>query len=234
MCVRGGITLTTLFRQFLIIQILLISLVGLGGPAITNINSIIGGLTSLKATETQVSADTGRAIDPNGSSEFSARVAKFDIYAKNSSIFALVLVGFGLSWGAFIQSKRLFINCKKFVKRAAAIEVKFSLGTLSLDGDKDILPVNQYMNNRLSDPEQDDFQMQTALSIVYLYRVCTMVFHWGDFNCSFCSINFAFAHFHGWQFGLIRHVVLLRWLQELLSEVRHPYFGVPYQDKESR
>ena len=165
---EGWNYITTLFRQFLIIQILLISLVGLGGPAITNINSIIGGLTSLKATETQVSADTGRAIDPNGSSEFSARVAKFDIYAKNSSIFALVLVGFGLSWGAFIQSKRLFINCKKFVKRAAAIEVKFSLGTLSLDGDKDILPVNQYMNNRLSDPEQDDFQMQTALSIVYL------------------------------------------------------------------
>lgn len=145
--------ITTLIRQYLAIQILLLSIVGLG--------------TSIPTAATSSQQATSQSQSSSVSSE-TALEARGRKLARSATIIVLMLIGGGLSLGAWAQSRRLYENSTNFVKRAAAIEREIGARTLELkkDDDAKTTPLHQYMHSRLIDGVR--FNMQYAVQAMYL------------------------------------------------------------------
>jgi hypothetical protein len=155
---------TTLLRHYLFIQILLLSLVGLGNSAITNTGAVFTGTIQSKTTgQTDAAAQTEASISL-AEKEALGREARMKKWARYGTLLALILIGGGLSLGAWRQSRRIFFNSTNFVKRAAAIESQYGIGELSLNAEKPPA-MHVYMLSRLND--KNLFPMEKALSVTY-------------------------------------------------------------------
>ncbi len=167
--IREGWThITTLLRQFLFVQVLLISLVGLGNTAITAIKAIASDdvpVVGIKQSDKK-STNPDQSNTQQSKTLNEKRLTRFARYSSTISYSVLVLIGISISFGARVQSNRLFLNCKSFVQRAAAIEEKFSVGNLDFGKSENIEPVHIYMFNRLENTELTS--MQQVLSVVYI------------------------------------------------------------------
>lgn len=152
--------ITTLLRQFLIIQILLLSLVGLGNSAVTTATTMVTYPVQSKAPGAADSTAQGD-ISPS-EKDFLARDARMKKFARYGAIIALMIIGGGFSLGAWSQSRRLFANATNFVRRAAAIEEKFGVGPIGENR-----PHHQYMLSRLSDTILLH-KMENVLSATYI------------------------------------------------------------------
>jgi hypothetical protein len=155
---------TTLLRQYLIIQILLLSLVGLGNSAITTAGTIFTGTAQSKPASQPSATPTETTVSIE---EYTlGREAKIKRWTRYGTIFALMAIGFSFSFGARLQSGRIFLNSTNFVKRAAALESKYGVGNLSLSDGKEVASLHVYMLSRLLN-EQPQIKMEKVLSYVY-------------------------------------------------------------------
>ena len=160
--------ITALIRQYLLIQIVLLSIVGLGSSAVPTTRGVVYGKsqTSPETNTTNQTQDFPNVV--NDRSLDYDREIRFRKYARVSSTIALILIGAGLSWGAYFQSNRLFVNAKNFVQRAASIEKNYGVGKLA-SGNGKTSPTHIYMLSRLNN--QELFQMSKGLTFVYFCGV---------------------------------------------------------------
>ena len=147
--------ITSLFRHFLIIQIVLLSLIGLGTHALNAPSTTRDAAQSMSEPKHRSAQDA----------DAFQRELRFRMFARGSTISALIIIGIGLSFGACLQSHRIFFNASNFVKRAAAIEGKFGVPPLKLRGE-DVPSTYAYMHSRLTGR---DFKMKHALTATYLF-----------------------------------------------------------------
>lgn len=160
--------ITALLRHYLFIQIVLLSLVGLGNSAISTTATTFTGTVSQAVPRNQQNDSTARGETTHISIEERdalTREARLKKLARYTAIGALILIGFALSLGAWRQSHRMFLNAAAFVQRAAALENKYGINEISLQSKK-AASMHVYMHQRLTDP--NIFKMENALSTTYV------------------------------------------------------------------
>jgi len=152
----------TLVRQFLVIQVVLLSLVGLGNSTVSTLTSIPNG-----ATQTGASSSSAE-VSSTEKDRFAKEVASRRLIRYGVIITALMIIGGVFSWGALLQSRRIFFNAQNFVARAAAIEDAYGVGVLDQNPS-----LHNYMQARLDHREL--FQMRGFLSGIYFSGICLWV-----------------------------------------------------------
>jgi hypothetical protein len=172
---------TTLLRQYLIIQILLLGLVGLGNAAIPTAGTVVTGTAQTKpagqpSTTTTTPTETPASIEDY----LLSRDAKIKRWTRYGTILAFMAIGFFFSWGAQRQSGRIFFNSTNFVKRAAELENEYGIGNLPLNVAKPVPSLHVYMLSRLNEPPPT-IKMENVLSWAYgagmvLWGVMTLLF----------------------------------------------------------
>jgi hypothetical protein len=128
--------ISDLLKNFIFLQIILISVVFLGG-----------GVVKIEG----IDVNTSRSVvennaNPNTHPESASSTRRF----RKLAIMPLLLIGIAGSVGAAMQNRRLFVNATYFVRRAAYLEHR---GGFAKDGRVSVsertMPANTYMNENL-------------------------------------------------------------------------------------
>jgi hypothetical protein len=129
--------ISDLLKNFIFLQIVLISLVFLGGGVI-KIEGITVGLHAAQGVTQSDKANLSVASGSYDSGKF-----------KKLVILPLMIVAMMASAGAVVQNHRLFNNASSYVRRAAYIESRGFLRDNRADGSERTLPPNTYMKENL-------------------------------------------------------------------------------------
>ncbi|WP_298965679.1 hypothetical protein [uncultured Roseibium sp.] len=159
--------ISELLKTFLYIQIILISLIFLGG-GILKVEGVV-----IKSEKTVIIDNNSNSLNAemeNPSKALPHINAAVDLL-RQLSIIPLLLLGFGSSVGAIVQNSRLFSNAKKLVRRAAYLEelAGFPIDNRESDHDTTLptLPSGKLLSRELySDDKQ--FNLKNWLTFTYL------------------------------------------------------------------
>lgn len=195
--IREGWTyVMTIIRQFITLQIVLISFVGLGNFLVP-INIPINIESAQNISEINNDIENSGAATNNPDNSYS-RPNILTVILSTGSIIILIILGILISYGAKVQIRRIFDNSQKFVERAAAIENKIGSKKLNISStintlhahsyNKETYPSHIYMLSRLEnkDLKQMDVFIAQCFNIsfwiwmfVFVLQALSILKHYG-------------------------------------------------------